>query len=271
MTPSKSSPSRLKPSRPLILLSNDDGFFRPEIQILFRRLRPLGRTVIVAPDREKSAASLAVTLRQPLRLQRVRTDVWTVDGTPGDCIYFALQSILPRRPDLLISGMNPGPNLGQQDVHYSGTVAAALQGTFLGVPSIAISLIPNAKGAFDLPFAARYVRDLAGRILDLGLPYGVALNVNIPAPPVRGVRITRLGWKFYDPEIIEKVDPRGTRYFWIGTGTPRHEGDAETDVRAADAGFISLTPLHTDLTDEPARRHPSLQRLASMRVSSDRG
>jgi 5'-nucleotidase len=125
---------------PLLLLCNDDGFFREEIRILHRRLRGLGHPVIVAPDRERSAASLAVTLRQPLRLQRHAPSVWSVDGTPADCIYFALRKVLPRRPDLLISGMNPGPNLGQQDVHYSGTVAAAIQGAFLGLRAMAVSI-----------------------------------------------------------------------------------------------------------------------------------
>jgi 5'-nucleotidase len=250
--------------RPLILLSNDDGYFRPEIQILFRRLRPLGRTVIVAPDRERSAASLAVTLRQTLRLHKMKPDVWSVDGTPGDCIYFALQKILPGRPDLLISGLNPGPNLGQQDIHYSGTVGAALQGTFLGVPSMAVSIIPDPARAYPLEFAAQIVAGLAAAVLSVGLPRGTALNVNIPMPPVRGVRITKLGWKFYDPEIIEKKDPRGASYYWIGTGHPRHVGDEETDVRAADTGYISLTPLHTDLTDEAARRSSRLRKIRAL-------
>ncbi|MGD0781732.1 MAG: 5'/3'-nucleotidase SurE [Candidatus Aminicenantales bacterium] len=248
--------------RPLILLTNDDGYFRPEIQILFRRLRRLGRTVIVAPDRERSAASLAVTLRQTLRLHKMKPDLWAVDGTPGDCVYFALQKILPRRPDLLISGLNPGPNIGQQDVHYSGTVAAALQGTFLGVPSMAVSIIPGPKGRYPLEFAAGVVADLAAAGLAGGLPPGIALNVNIPAPPVRGARVTKLGWKFYDPEIIEKRDPRNAVYYWIGTGHPRHEGTRDTDVRAVDSGFISLTPLHTDMTDETARRSARMRALA---------
>jgi len=255
-------PGASRAERPLILLCNDDGYFRPEIQILFRRLRRIGRTVIVAPDRERSAASLAVTLRQPLRLNKMRPDVWAVDGTPGDCVYFALQKVLPRRPDLLISGINPGPNLGQQDVHYSGTVAAALQGTFLGVPSMAVSVIAGPQGGFPLEFAAAVVSDLAAAALHGGLPPGTALNVNIPAPPVRGVRVTKLGWKFYDPDIIEKRDPRNAVYYWIGTGQPRHEGDEETDVRATDAGYISLTPLHTDLTDEAARHSSRVRDLA---------
>jgi len=250
--------------RPLILLTNDDGFFRESIQILFRRLRLLGETYIVAPDREKSASSLSITLRQPLRIHRVKPQIWAVEGTPGDCIYFALQKLLPRRPDLLISGINPGPNLGQQDINYSGTVAGALQGTFLGVPSLAISMIPDSGGRFALSFAADVALRLAEGVLASGLPPGVTLNVNVPPPPVRGIKVTRLGWKFYDPEIIEKKDPRDTSYFWIGTGTPKRVGDKGTDVIAAYQGFISLTPLHTDMTAHHSLRSPKLCRLAKL-------
>ncbi|MBN2264873.1 MAG: 5'/3'-nucleotidase SurE [Candidatus Aminicenantes bacterium] len=248
--------------RPVILLTNDDGFYRETIQILFRRLRTLGRTYIVAPDRERSACSLAVTLRRPLRVQRVKPRIWAVEGTPVDCVYFALQKSLPRRPDLIISGMNPGPNLGQQDINYSGTVGGAIQGAFLGVPSMAVSLLPDAEGRFDLKHAAGIVRTIAAEVLARGLPAATALNVNIPPRPVKGVKITRLGWKFYDPEIIEKVDPRNASYYWIGTGTPRRVGDAGTDVMAAHAGYVSLTPLHTDMTAPHALRSEKLRRLA---------
>jgi 5'-nucleotidase len=248
--------------RPVILLTNDDGFFRETIQVLFRGLAPLGRTYIVAPDRERSACSLAVTLRRPLRVQRVKPRIWAVEGTPVDCVYFALQKFLPRRPDLIVSGLNPGPNLGQQDINYSGTVAGAIQGTFLGIPSLAVSLLPDARGRFDLKAALAVVRTIAAAVLAGGLPPGTALNVNIPPAPVKGVKITRLGWKFYDPEIVEKTDPRDSTYYWIGTGTPRRVGDAGTDVMAAHAGYISLTPLHTDMTAPQALRAPELRRLA---------
>ncbi len=252
----------MKTGRPLILLTNDDGFYRETIQILFRRLASVGRTYIVAPDRERSACSLAVTLRQPLRAQRIKPRVWAVEGTPVDCIYFALQRFLPRRPDLLISGMNPGPNLGQQDVHYSGTVAGAFQGLFMGIPSLAVSMVPDAEGHFDVAGAAEIVKLVAAEVLAHGLPEGTALNVNIPARPVKGVKITRLGWKFYDPEIIEKTDPRNAVYYWIGTGTPRRVGDAGTDVMAAHDGYVSLTPLHTDVTAFDGMRSKNLASLA---------
>ena len=256
--------------RPLILLTNDDGFYRETIQILYRRLGSLGRTYIVAPDREKSACSLAVTLRQPLRIHHVKPRIWAVEGTPVDCIYFALQKFLPRNPDLIISGMNPGPNLGQQDINYSGTVAGAIQGTFHGIPSISVSLLPDASGRFDLTSAAEIVKTIAADVLTMGLPAGTALNVNIPPRPIRGVKITRLGWKFYDPEIIEKTDPRNSSYFWIGTGTPRRVGDAGTDVTAAHAGYISLTPLHTDMTAPHALRSAKLRRLAKALAAAKR-
>jgi 5'-nucleotidase len=257
----KSSPAGARDGRPIILLTNDDGFYRETIQILFRKLAAVGRTYIVAPDREKSACSLAVTLRRPLRVQHIKPRVWAVEGTPVDCIYFALQKFLPRRPDLIVSGMNPGPNLGQQDINYSGTVAGAIQGTFHGVPSMAVSLLPDAEGRFDLKHAAEVVRIVASDILANGLPPATALNVNIPPAPIRGVKITRLGWKFYDPEIIEKTDPRNSSYYWIGTGTPRRVGDAGTDVMAAHAGYISLTPLHTDMTAHHALNSARLRRI----------
>jgi 5'-nucleotidase len=252
----------VKTTRPTILLTNDDGFYRETIQVLFRTMAALGRTYIVAPDRERSACSLAVTLRRPLRVQAVKPRVWAVEGTPVDCVYFALQKFLPRRPDLIISGMNPGPNLGQQDINYSGTVAGAIQGTFHGIPSMAVSLLPDARGRFDLKSAAAIVRTIAADILAHGLPPGTALNVNIPPAPLKGVKITRLGWKFYDPEIIEKTDPRNSKYYWIGTGTPRRVGDAGTDVMAAHDGFISLTPLHTDMTAHAVLCSAKLRRIA---------
>jgi 5'/3'-nucleotidase len=254
----------VKTTPPVILLTNDDGFYCETIQVLFRRMGTLGRTYIVAPDRERSACSLAVTLRRPLRVQRVKPRVWAVEGTPVDCVYFALQKFLPRRPDLIISGMNPGPNLGQQDINYSGTVAGAIQGTFHGIPSIAVSLLPGADGRFDLKPAAEIVRTIAADVLASGLPPGTALNVNIPPLPAKGVKITRLGWKFYDPEIIEKTDPRNSTYYWIGTGTPRRVGDAGTDVMAAHDGYISLTPLHTDMTAHHSLSSSKLRRIAKI-------
>lgn len=170
--------------KPLVLLTNDDGYFSPPLAVLAARLRPACDVRIVAPDRERSANSLSLTLRRPLRLFKVRPGTYAVDGTPADCIYLALKSLLPRRPDLILSGMNLGPNLGEQDISYSGTVAAAIQGTFLGIPSVAVSLVPDAAGDFDLPPAAAFVAAVARRLLAKRLPPGVTLNINIPPPRI---------------------------------------------------------------------------------------
>ena len=249
------------PKKPLIFLTNDDGFFSEGIEALFRSLRALGRVFIVAPDRERSATSLSLTLRRPLRVQRIKPNVYAVDGTPADCVYLAAQKLLPRKPDLLVSGLNTGPNLGQQDISYSGTVAAALQGSFLRIPSIALSVIPDVSKKFHFDFAAQIVSQLVKRLLKTKLPQGVTLNVNIPPPPFKGVKITSLGQKRYNPEIIEKKDPRQNTYYWIGTGNPVPSGGKDSDIAAISRGYVSITPLHTDLTDYRTMKFPQLQRI----------
>lgn len=247
--------------KPLILLTNDDGYFAEGILALARHLKGAAETFIVAPDREKSATSLSLTLRRPLRVERIKKNVCAVDGTPADCIYLALKMILTRSPSLIVSGINRGPNLGQQDISYSGTVAAAVQGTFLGIPSVAVSAIPDTRGRYDFGFSARFASRLAARILTRRLPPGLTLNINIPAPPVKGARMTRLGEKRYDPEIVEKKDPRDDTYYWIGSGKPTPVGGRASDVWAVAHGYISVTPLHTDLTDYAALAHPSWKRI----------
>ena len=247
--------------KPLILLANDDGFFAEGIRVLARGLKDLADIFIVAPDREKSATSLSLTLRRPLRVEKIRKNVFAVDGTPADCIYLALKMLLPRYPDLIISGPNCGPNLGQQDISYSGTVAAALQGSFLQVSSVAVSVLPDERGRYDFDFPARFVRDLASRILVRSLPPGLTLNINIPPPPIKGVRITQLGEKRYNPEIIQKKDPRENIYYWIGSGSPTPIGGKRSDVSAVQRGFISVTPLHRDLTDYRALDRPFLRKI----------
>ena len=247
--------------KPLILLTNDDGFFAEGIQALFRELKDLGRLFIVAPDREKSASSLSLSLRQPLRVQRIRSNIYSVEGTPVDCIYLAMKKFLPRTPDLLVSGMNPGPNLGQQDVSYSGTVSAAVQGTFFQVPSMAVSLIADQDGDFHFREAAQVVHRLAEFLLQHRLPEGITLSVNIPPQPLKGIKVTKVGIKRYEPDIIEKKDPRENSYYWIGRGNPKIIGDDETDVRAAQKGFITVTPLRIDLTDYEAMRLTFMKKL----------
>jgi 5'-nucleotidase len=263
MPKSKTSTAGRMPAAPLILLTNDDGFFAEGIQSVYRALAGMGRLYIVAPDREKSASSLALSLRQPLRVQRIRPRVFAVDGTPADGIYLALRQLLPRKPDLIVSGMNPGPNLWQQDIAYSGTVAAAIQGTFFGVPSAAFSMIADSDGDFHYRESAALVRRIVERLLHRRLPAGVTLNVNIPPPPVKGLKITTVGLKIYEPEIIEKKDPRGNAYYWLGRGNPRIEGDSNSDVVAVQQGYVSVTPLHADPTDRASLGIPLLRGLAA--------
>lgn len=245
----------------LILLTNDDGFFAQGIETLQRQLKDLGEVFIVAPDRERSATSLSLTLHRPLRVKRIRENVYAVDGTPADCVYLAAQKLLPRKPSLLVSGLNRGPNVGQQDISYSGTVAAAIQGAFLGIPSIAISVLPKGEGEFFFEFSARISHLLIKRIIQEKLPEGIALNINIPPPPVKGIKGVKLGQKRYNPEIIEKKDPRQNIYYWIGTGSPQSIGDKESDVKAIKQGYITITPLHTDTTDYPSMRLSFFQNL----------
>lgn len=247
--------------KPLILLTNDDGFFSEGIQALSSHLEDLGQVYIVAPDREKSATSLALTLHRPLRVKTLQANIFAVDGTPADCVYLALRKLLPRKPALLISGLNRGPNLGQQDISYSGTVAAAIQGTFLGVASLAVSLLPDRNHRYFFDFSANIARSIAHEILQKKLPEKVTLNINIPPPPLKGVKIVKLGQKRYNPEIVEKKDPRENTYYWIGTGSPRAIGDQDSDVMTIKEGYITITPLHTDMTDYKTIQHPTFKNI----------
>ena len=252
---------KTKQKIPLILLTNDDGFYAPGINALHDKLIRLGDTFIVAPDRERSATSLALTLHHPLRVKAIEKCIFAIDGTPTDCIYLAVQKLLPRKPDLIISGINPGPNLGQQDISYSGTVAGALQGTFLQIPSLAVSVLPAKPGVFPFDFAADFITAVAGQLLKKPLPPRITLNINIPPPPVKGIKIAKLGQKRYNPEIVVKKDPRHREYYWIGTGTPRAIGDKDSDVMIIKKGFIAVTPLHRDLTDYQALPLPELNKI----------
>ncbi|MDI6849910.1 MAG: 5'/3'-nucleotidase SurE [Candidatus Saccharicenans sp.] len=262
----KKNTAASKKKSPLFLLTNDDGYFAPGLAALAEELGPVGQVYVVAPDREKSSVSLALTLRRPLRAEKIDRNIYAVDGTPADCVYIALRHILPRKPDLLISGINRGANLGCQDVSYSGTVAAALQGTFLGLPSIAVSLMGNRTNnghSYDFKRAAALVRPLVETILKNGLPPRVYLNINIPPLPARGIKITRLGEKRYSPELVRKRDPRGKTYFWIGFGSPRGIGPRDSDVHVVDRGWVSITPLQIDRTAHPLLSHKLLEGLTT--------
>jgi 5'-nucleotidase len=234
---------------PLVLVSNDDGIHSPGLAALAGALATLGEVVIVAPDREQSACSHALTLHRPLRIDQIGDGRYVVDGTPTDCVNLAINGILPRRPALVVSGINKGANLGD-DVTYSGTVSAAMEGTLLGVPSIAVSLIGRHDFVFDA--AATFARRLADWVLLRGLPADTLLNVNVPQPrgaTPRGVQRTRMGRRRYGDAIVEKVDPRGRKYYWIGGEELDFVEEEGTDFYAVRQGLISVTPIHLDLTN----------------------
>jgi 5'-nucleotidase len=231
-----------------ILLTNDDGIQAPALRSLKEALAPLGRVTIVAPDRDQSAASHALTLQRPFRIQQHEPDIYSVDGTPTDCVITSFYGLLDQRPDLVISGINLGPNMGE-DVFYSGTVAAAIEGSLQGTPAIAASFASRALPDFAEP--ARFIARLVGRLLAEGLPRRHLLNVNFPArpwPEVRGVKVTRLGSRVYHDTLVKKVDPRGRDYYWIGGEDPEWEPIDGTDFHAVHAGWISVTPLRLDFT-----------------------
>ena len=243
-----------------ILVINDDGVHAAGIAALADSLRPLGDVVVVAPDRERSAASHALTLHAPLRIREVTAGEYAVDGTPADCVYLGALQILDRKPDLVVAGINHGSNIGD-DVTYSGTVAAAIEGTILGIPSFAISQeaksdVPRGSGGgrFDFGNAGVVAREIAGRVLEQGLPAAdILLNVNVPAGPVQGTRCTRQGKRSYDEVVHEGIDPRGKPYYWIGSGAAPHiDQDLDTDYMTLRGGFISICPLHLDLTHYPS-------------------
>ncbi|MFQ6082678.1 MAG: 5'/3'-nucleotidase SurE [Candidatus Aminicenantia bacterium] len=249
----------------LILLTNDDGFYSSGIEILSKKLKKLGQVFVVAPDRERSAISYALTLHRPLRAEKIREDFYTIDGTPTDCINLAIKKLLPKNPDLIIAGINKGANLGE-DTTYSGTVSGAVQGTLFNIPSFAISVIPDKEGIHAFELAAKITLKIARWVLNNGLPEETTLNINVPPPPIKGIKMTKLGKKRYNPDIIEKIDPRGRIYYWIGNGNPQISGDENTDVRAIEQGFISITPLRLDLTDYKALVYLTKKDLSSIKL-----
>jgi 5'-nucleotidase len=230
---------------PVILATNDDGIHAQGLGALAEALAALGDVYVVAPDREQSAVGHALTLHRPLRVDRLGERRFAVNGTPSDCVNLAVLGILPEPPVLVVSGINHGSNLGD-DVTYSGTVSAAMEGTLLGVPSMAVSQAEGDAAGFE---AAGHVAQLvAARVLVEGLPAKTLLNVNVPRGEVRGVRLTRLGHRVYREKVVQEVDPRGRPYFWIGAGPPEWQEDEASDIAAVHAGLASVTPLHLDLT-----------------------
>lgn len=231
-----------------ILVSNDDGHFSKGLTALVEAMSSLGEVWVVAPDREQSAASHAISLHRPLRIQEVRPRWFSVDGTPTDCSYLAINHLMKgARPDLMVSGINHGANLAD-DVTYSGTVAAAMEACLLDIPSIAFSLV--ARKTFDFTHAARFAKALAATVLEAPPIERLLLNVNVPGNvEPKGYRVTRLGKHTYGSEVVENVDPRGRKYYWIGGSETHHELIPGSDCNAVlDDGVISVTPLHLNLT-----------------------
>ena len=231
-----------------ILLTNDDGFWSEGLTTLKRELSRHWDVVVIAPDREQSAKSHSLTLTRPLRVNRIEEDVFSVDGTPSDCVMLGTYGLLDKKPDLVVSGINHGANLGD-DVTYSGTVAAAMEGTLLGIPSIAISVVGEDKLIFDQ--AAEFAVHLIEKILQEGMPEETLLNVNVPNLPkdrLKGVKITKSGKRIYRDGIVKNTDPRGKPYYWIGGQDPTWIDGDETDFAAVEEGMISILPLHLDLT-----------------------
>ena len=232
----------------LALLTNDDGIEAKGLKALIKEISKIAQVLVVAPDREQSATSHSLTLTRPLRLNKIGEKIYSIDGTPTDAVMIAFHKVLKKKPDILISGINSGPNLGD-DVTYSGTVAAAIEGTILGIPSIAVSITDYDFDKFDNP--AKFVKKLAKYVLKNGLPADTFLNVNIPPHkrPLNKYKITRLGRRVYKDVVVEKIDPRGKNYFWIAGQAIVSEGGKDSDFLAIEKGYISITPLHLDWTN----------------------
>ncbi len=230
-----------------ILITNDDGIHSPGLMALKESLAPLGKIVVVAPDRDNSAISHALTMNRPLRLIKIDEDVYTLDGTPTDCVSISLGKVLDRAPDLLVSGINSGPNIGD-DITYSGTVSAAIEGTMYAVPSMAVSMA--GEQPLNYGKADSLIKELAQRVIAHGLPANTLMNVNIPAAAeLHGVKITRQGRRIWKQAVQEVKDPRGRVYYWIGGGTPLLDSGKDTDVQALGEGYVSISPIHLDLTN----------------------
>lgn len=239
-----------------ILVCNDDGISSKGIIELAKSMSRIGEVVVAAPDEERSAIGHAITLHKPLRIEPVKLhdvdiEAYSVDGTPADCVKIGVDVIMKRKVDLVISGINRGPNLGT-DVLYSGTVSAAIEGCILGIPSVAISLVSYKSD--DFSYAGEVAVEVAQKLLEHGLPKGALLNVNVPAVPkeeIRGIKVARLGIRRYAETYIKRLDPRGRPYYWL-TGeaidTSQEDMQLDTDIFAVKENYVAVTPIHLDLT-----------------------
>ena len=234
-----------------ILCSNDDGYLSIGIRVLAEAAHELGSVDVVAPDREQSATSNSLTLHGPLRRRRAPDGTIVVDGTPTDCVLLAVNQFLDHRPDLCVSGVNHGANMGE-DVLYSGTVAAAIEATMLGIPSVAFSYV--GREPEEVEGWQPVLTGLLRQIMSNGIPKDTLLSINLPPIPpsdLKGVRVTSLGRRRYSDSVTQAKDPSGKEYFWIGGGQTNWQGRADSDFRAIEEGFISVTPLHLDMTSYP--------------------
>ena len=249
-----------------ILVTNDDGVSSPGLRALAGAMEKLGTVFVVAPEREQGAVGHSVTLHKPLRISPIDTNVYAVNGTPSDCVLLAVTKLMRRPPALVISGINRGVNLGD-DVTYSGTVSAAMEGTLLGIPSIAVSQAGTRN--FKFKTAAYFAWRIAKIVLNRGLPDETLLNVNIPDRmriSITGVRLTSLSRRRYEDPVVEKVDPRGRKYYWIAGTRVSWERHADSDYEAVRQGLVSITPIHVDLT-----HYPVLDQLRSWEELLTRG
>lgn len=241
--------------KPLILVTNDDGVHSEGVIALFKAMNTIGEAYLIAPDRERSAVSHALTMHRPIKAERLVDRVFSVNGTPTDCVALSIKKLLPRMPDLVASGINKGANLGD-DVTYSGTVSAAIEGTILNVPSFAISLV--GKHPFLNDTASEYAIKVANYILENSLPYDTLLNVNVPNIPkeeIKGIKLTRLGKRIYENSIQEVLSPWGDIHYWIGGGQHYHEHGEDMDFQAINEGYVSISPVHLDLTNYEALKY----------------
>ncbi len=251
-----------------ILLANDDGFRAEGIRHLRHALTGVADLTIVAPDRNRSGASNSLTLDVPLRVFMAEDDVHYVVGTPTDCVHLAISGLFDFEFDMVVAGVNDGANLGD-DVLYSGTVAAAIEGRFLGLTTVAVSLCTEQGGPRHFATAARVAREIVERLLDQPLDRGMILNVNVPDLPyeqLRGLRATRLGYRHRSEPVVRTLDPRGRPVYWIGPAGPGQEAGPGTDFHAVEEGFVSVTPLQIDLT-----RHAALGTVAQWLDGRPRG
>ena len=241
-----------------ILLSNDDGYQAPGLEALHGAISGIAETIVVAPDRDRSGASNSLTLEQPIRARTGENGFIRVEGTPTDCVHLAITGLLEEEPDMVVSGINAGANMGD-DVIYSGTVAAATEGRFLGYPAIAISIASHTPRYFDS--AARVAVDLVQRLCERPLAADSILNVNVPDLPydqLKGMLATRLGHRHKAEPVVKAEDPRGRPIYWVGPAGAEQDAGPGTDFHAVRNGFVSVTPLQVDLT-----RHQALESLAA--------